>query len=51
MTAMTGKGAEGNKERLADLIVEAIDEIASGQNVSTEGIKIQKIKVADLRIG
>ena len=28
MTAMTGKGAEGHKEKLSNLIVEAIDQIA-----------------------
>jgi len=44
MTAMTGKGAEGNKEKLSDLIVRAVDKISSGRNVNVEDIKIQKVK-------
>src|SRR3989338_5663310 len=30
MTAMTGKGAEGHKEKLADLIVQAAHQVAAG---------------------
>ncbi|MBS3065649.1 TCP-1/cpn60 chaperonin family protein [Candidatus Pacearchaeota archaeon] len=44
MTAMTGKGAEGHKEKLADIIVGAIEQIAQGREVNLENIKIQKIK-------
>ncbi|MCU0642457.1 MAG: TCP-1/cpn60 chaperonin family protein [archaeon] len=44
MTAMTGKGAEGHKEKLAELIVNSVDEIATGKNLSLDGIKIQKLK-------
>ncbi len=44
MTAMTGKGAEGNREKLADLIVEALDQIGNGRNVDMDYIKIIKEK-------
>lgn len=44
MTAMTGKGAEGNKEELAELVVEAVDQVSSGNEVDIEDIKIEKIK-------
>ncbi len=44
MTAMTGKGAEGNRERFAELIVSAVDRIADKRAVNLEDIKIQKIK-------
>lgn len=44
MTAMTGKGAEGYKEKLADIIVEAVDQIAQGKEVNLDNIKLQKIK-------
>ena len=43
-TAMTGKGAEGNKEMLAELVVRAVDQIASGKNINLDDIKIEKIK-------
>ncbi len=43
-TAMTGKGAEGNKDLLADLIVNAVEQIAEGKNASSDDIRIQKIK-------
>ncbi|MBX4196060.1 TCP-1/cpn60 chaperonin family protein [Candidatus Pacearchaeota archaeon] len=43
MTAMTGKGAEGDKEVLADLIVRAVDTIAS-DTIDPEYIKIAKVK-------
>lgn len=42
-TAMTGKGAEGNKEKLASIIVEGVDQIARGSDVSMEDIKIERI--------
>ena len=44
ITAMTGKSAEGNKEGLAELIVSAIEQIASGNNVNLDDVKIEKIK-------
>ncbi len=44
MTAMTGKGAEGNKEKLSDLIVRAVDRISSSRDVNIEDVKIQKLK-------
>jgi chaperonin GroEL (HSP60 family) len=44
MTAMTGKGAEGHKEKLSGIIVEAIDQIAQGKEVNLDNIKLQKIK-------
>jgi thermosome len=43
-TAMTGKGAEGHKDKLADIIVEAIEQIAQGKEVNLDDIKVQKIK-------
>ncbi len=44
MTAMTGKGAEGHKEKLSDLIVNAIEQIAHGKEVNLDDVKLQKIK-------
>lgn len=44
MTAMTGKGAEGNREKLADLIVQAVNQIGSGRDVDINNIKIEKQK-------
>jgi thermosome len=44
VTAMTGKGAEGNKERLSDLIVRAINIITHSKNFDVDNVKIQKIK-------
>ncbi|MBI3334082.1 thermosome subunit [Candidatus Pacearchaeota archaeon] len=43
-TAMTGKGAEGNKEALAELIVQAVETVAVGNEVSLPDIKIVKRK-------
>lgn len=43
MTAMTGKGAEGNKEKLAELVVGAIDQIADENRVNLENIKLEKV--------
>ena len=34
ITAMTGKGAEGNKEKLAELIVRAVNQVSSGKDGS-----------------
>jgi archaeal chaperonin len=44
MTAMTGKGAEGNRERFSELIVKAIDQVSSGRIVDLDDIKIEKVK-------
>ncbi|NCN99223.1 thermosome subunit [Candidatus Pacearchaeota archaeon CG10_big_fil_rev_8_21_14_0_10_35_219] len=44
VTAMTGKGAEGNREKLADLIVSSVDQVSSGREVEVDDIKIEKIK-------
>ena len=44
MTAMTGKGAEGNKEKLGEIIVSAVDLISEGKNIEIENVKIEKIK-------
>lgn len=44
MTAMTGKGAEGHKEKLAELIVGAVEQVAVGKEINFDDIKIQKIK-------
>jgi len=43
-TAMTGKGAEGHKELLAELIVKAVDQIAVGREIDKDDVKIEKIK-------
>jgi len=44
MTAMTGKGAEGNKEKLSEIIVDAVDNISRENKINLEDIKIQKVK-------
>ncbi len=44
MTAMTGKGAENNREHLADLIVAGIDQVATGKFIDMNSIKIVKQK-------
>lgn len=44
MTAMTGKGAEGSKEKLSEIIVKAIGQIADKNKVDTSDIKIEKKK-------
>ena len=44
MTAMTGKGAEGFKEKFADIIVTAIKQVQNNGNVDLNDIKIEKSK-------
>ncbi len=44
MTAMTGKGAEGSKEKLAKIIVNAIKQIEKNGKVDLKDIKIEKVK-------
>ncbi|MDO8508225.1 MAG: thermosome subunit alpha [Nanoarchaeota archaeon] len=43
-TAMTGKGAEGKKDLLSNLIVTAVEQVSNGKNVDMNDIKIEKIK-------
>lgn len=42
MTAMTGKGTEKAREPLANLIVDAVQQVAGEDNVETDHIKIEK---------
>ncbi len=44
MTAMTGKGAEGNREHLAELIVSAMEQVGTGKIVDLNDVKIVKDK-------
>ena len=44
MTAMTGKGAEDSKEKLSDIIVDAMSQIHNEGEVDLNDIKIEKIK-------
>lgn len=43
-TAMTGKGAEGHKEHLAHIIVDAVQHVAIGTEIPVEDITIEKLK-------
>jgi len=47
-TSMTGKGAEGHREKFADLIVTAVNQVSEGNNVDLDAIKIEKIKGDDI---
>ncbi len=42
MTAMTGKGAETAKEKLAELVVDAVKKVADGKEIDLEDVKIEK---------
>lgn len=44
MTAMTGKGAESEKEKFADIIVKAIKQVQVNDKVDLNDIKIEKVK-------
>lgn len=44
ITAMTGKGAEGNREKFSELIISAVDQVGSGREVDIDNVKIQKLK-------
>jgi len=44
MTAMTGKGAEDNKEKFAEIIVRAVRQIREGDKIDMDDIKIEKSK-------
>ena len=44
MTSMTGKGAEGSKEKFSEIVVKAVNQIQSNGNVDLNDIKIEKSK-------
>lgn len=44
MTAMTGKGAEDSKEKLAEIIVRAVKQVNENNKVDLNDIKIEKSK-------
>lgn len=43
-TAMTGKGAEGNKDGLSEIVVGAVEQVSSGRDADLNDIKIEKLK-------
>ena len=43
-TSMTGKGAEGSREKFAEIIVSAITQIKSGDKIDVKDIKIEKVR-------
>jgi archaeal chaperonin len=43
-TAMTGKGAEGHRDKFSDLIVEAVNTVGEGRKVDLGAVKIEKMK-------
>jgi len=43
MTAMTGKGAEGEKEKFSEILVQAIKTVTNNGKVDLDDIKIEKI--------
>ncbi len=44
MTAMTGKGAEGQREKFAGLILDAVNQVGSDKIFDLNDIKIEKLK-------
>ena len=44
MTAMTGKSAEESKEKLSEIIVQAVKQINENGKIDLEDIKIEKVK-------
>jgi archaeal chaperonin len=42
ITAMTGKGAEANKEELAELIVRAVRKVSQDNKINLDDIKVEK---------
>lgn len=42
ITAMTGKGAEASKDKLADIMIQATHDVMEGDNIDMENIKIEK---------
>ena len=43
-TAMTGKGAEGSKEKFAEIIVNAVKQVQTDGKVDLDNIKIEKVQ-------
>jgi archaeal chaperonin len=43
MTAMTGKGAEDEKERFAELLIKAVKTVKEGNKVDIDNIKFEKV--------
>ncbi len=44
MTAMTGKGAESEKEKLSDIIVKSVKMVADGEKIDLGNVKLEKRK-------
>jgi archaeal chaperonin len=44
MTAMTGKGAEGSKEKFSKIIVSAVRQIENGGEIDLNDIKLEKVQ-------
>ena len=44
MTAMTGKGAEASKEKLAEIVVGAVDQVGEGKDIDLDNVKIEKLQ-------
>lgn len=44
MTSMTGKGAEGSKEKFAEIIVKAVKQVMTNNKIDLADIKIEKVK-------
>jgi archaeal chaperonin len=42
ITAMTGKGAEASKEKLAEIAVRAVKQVSDNKNINLDDIKIEK---------
>ncbi len=51
MTAMTGKGAEDSKEKLAEIIVKAVTQVSDLDDIKIEKIKGESIKDSELVSG
>jgi len=49
ITSMTGKGAEGLKEKFADIVVSAIKQVKNNVDVNLNDIKIEKIKGEEMK--
>ena len=43
MTAMTGKGAEEEREKFSEILINAVKIVSEGGKVDTEDIKIEKV--------
>lgn len=42
-TAMTGKGAESSKDTLAELVVNALQSVANGDEIDTDNVKVETV--------